>query len=764
MGGRRVVELRVHGVSGTSPEELLGDPHPRPAPPGGDRGRRGRRPLTGFYRPAAGTSLEGYAWGGLTSGRGLRALWLLLLPFALANVAPRMRPPGGARSRPAVWALLTLSRLLALALTATFVVAAAGVGVDLLAWQCGGEPGRCRAFVDAVVPPSWPPGDRLLVGLVLPAGMLALVHVLSRATARRYEAVARPSAPGPGSERGAADDLDPGLTHPWLWRGERMVRRTRGIHLQVGALAVVVLVAGSLADPGYRDLVRAIGLATIAAGALLLALPPVVGRRDRSALRGPVPTLWLPTAVACLMVVWPLATDPAAVRPDLGGALRSYDAMITWLFAVQAALIVLIAVAVFVLRRDTRTDLREGQAFHGFGTVLAASVAFQLGAAFSAGVYLAAAGWLSEGDVLPDLVGAPRGQGLLLPPSLQVTAVAFVAGAALVGVAGLTVLPRLLAGWRSERIGELLATYPERCAGRDPARDEEIRKVFWRARLVDLAPAVLLPLLTALTIGALLVTGLLTAALWSDGARAVVAAIGELDGVSAVGAAGIVILLLVATALAVAALSVERTRRVVGIVWDIAAFWPRAVHPLAPPCYAERTVPELIDRIRYHVGSGERPEPDDYPRGALVLSAHSQGSVIAAATVLQLGDEPDPATTDGLALLTHGSVLRRFYSRYFPAYFGRHVLAELAGRMPRWRNLWRLSDPLGGPVLADLDEALHADLRVDRRLVDPPYHAPPGSRPAGHSRYPDDPAYGRQLEGLAAALTCAPASVCRECP
>src|SRR5690606_4760388 len=306
MGGRRVVELRVHGVSGTSPEELLGDPHPRPAPPGGDRGRRGRRPLTGFYRPAAGTSLEGYAWGGLTSGRGLRALWLLLLPlalanvaprrappggarsrpaggrraltgsyrpaagaslegyawggltsgrglralwllllpFALANVAPRMRPPGGARSRPAVWALLTLSRLLALALTATFVVAAAGVGVDLLAWQCGGEPGRCRAFVDAVVPPSWPPGHRLLVGLVLPAGMLALVHVLSRATARRYEAVARPSAPGPGSERGAADDLDHGLTHPWLWRGERMVRRTRGIHLQVGALAVVVLVAG----------------------------------------------------------------------------------------------------------------------------------------------------------------------------------------------------------------------------------------------------------------------------------------------------------------------------------------------------------------------------------------------------------------------------------------------------------------------------------------------------------------------------------------
>jgi hypothetical protein len=41
------------------------------------------------------------------------------------------------------------------------------------------------------------------------------------------------------------------------------------------------------------------------------------------------------------------------------------------------------------------------------------------------------------------------------------------------------------------------------------------------------------------------------------------------------------------------------TRRTVGILWDLGTFWPRATHPLAPPCYCERALPDLIDRMTW---------------------------------------------------------------------------------------------------------------------------------------------------------------------
>ena len=64
-------------------------------------------------------------------------------------------------------------------------------------------------------------------------------------------------------------------------------------------------------------------------------------------------------------------------------------------------------------------------------------------------------------------------------------------------------------------------------------------------------------------------------------------------------------------AVAAAAFRVPATRRVVGIVWDVASFWPRSCHPLAAPCYAERTVPDLVTRVHYHV---RRTGPSSWPR------------------------------------------------------------------------------------------------------------------------------------------------------
>jgi hypothetical protein len=77
-----------------------------------------------------------------------RALWMLLLPFAFANVAfwTRLRTAGPgeeehwgeAEEKPldlggaAAW----FQRLLCLGVTATFALAAVGGGVDLVGWQC----------------------------------------------------------------------------------------------------------------------------------------------------------------------------------------------------------------------------------------------------------------------------------------------------------------------------------------------------------------------------------------------------------------------------------------------------------------------------------------------------------------------------------------------------------------------------------------------------------------------------------------------------
>src|SRR3954452_11973618 len=119
---------------------------------------------------------------------------------------------------------------------------------------------------------------------------------------------------------------------------------------------------------------------------------------------------------------------------------------------------------------------------HGLGAPLVAALACLLGALYSAGAYISAANWLTSGVVLPDLTGSPHGQALLLPPSLQITAVAALAAAGIAAVAALVVARPVVGAWpRSDTIAELLTTYTDRDPPNRPipTRDEEIRKIFW---------------------------------------------------------------------------------------------------------------------------------------------------------------------------------------------------------------------------------------------------------------------------------------------
>lgn len=162
-----------------------------------------------------------------------------------------------------------------------------------------------------------------------------------------------------------------------------------------------------------------------------------------------------------------------------------------------------------------------------------------------------------------------------------------------------------------------------------------------------------------------------------------------------------------------------RLRRSVGILWDVLTFWPRRFHPLAVRPYTERAVPEFQARVNAHVTAGRR----------VLVSAHSQGSVIAFTALAPLW----PWKLGRCALLTYGCPVTTLYGAVFPAYFGRdqteRLRAELLGGSRGWRNLWRRTDPIGGPVFGgpgdDPDDAHVPDPAAEPSSADVPAQAAP---------------------------------------
>jgi hypothetical protein len=170
----------------------------------------------------------------------------------------------------------------------------------------------------------------------------------------------------------------------------------------------------------------------------------------------------------------------------------------------------------------------------------------------------------------------------------------------------------------------------------------------------------------------------------------------------------------------------EKTRRLVGNLWDVLTFWPRWHHPFAVRPYSERAVPELQHRLVHHTGT----------RHPVVISAHSQGSVLAAAALLSLEEE----ITHKVALVTYGSPLTQLHARFFPAYFleARHTLYDMVCR--RWKSFYRLTDYIGMGIGRGegTDDPLDA--------VDNPALEDPPTRPSASQIEPGAPPEASELE------------------
>ncbi|WP_410813933.1 hypothetical protein [Micromonospora sp. 067-2] len=701
-----VVELRVHGVSTAGPDHVLDRPHVQQV--AGDAEGGFYRPRPGQYDSAGvgGVTLEAYRWNNLPSRSASRTLAMVfLLPFMLINVAIWMRP-ASARPDPVIKALC---RLLALTLTATYVLSSVGVALDVVAW-------KCMSSADCLAGRSWlswiggrPAGLRLAVLALAPAAAIGLVWGISARHGRSLQAMRASDRPIPGRR----------LSGVGQWDVEPLVGRLRSIHVAAAfaTLDVSLLTARAVLgiSGGTLALAAATGLVLIAC-VVLLCTPPLNDdstqqdtprpsgttrqehRLDRAASALRTIALGLTVAVTAHVLT---SSGPWPVTDELPG----YDLTVIVLFIGQAALLAALG-AVLLRRRRRRTDAVP---LLGLGSLAAAAAAISLEVTFSAELIYRVSDVLNR--------DAPT-EGTLVtsPPRACTWAILGFALAALVTLAVAGVVALVSRPGRMRAAASIVARdFPDAPGDVEP-RLRQVRRTIARARFTE--RLVSLAVVYACLAGLGMTTVVLGLLKTNPGELiqryvGVPAALVHFGiGVGSYLVAAIIVGLLLGGIFA------HRTpgfRRYVGVLWDLGTFWPRACHPFAPACYAERAVPELTRRITYLVDRGD----------AVLLTGHSHGSVLIAATVLQL----PPRVTNRIALLTHGSPLRRLYSRLFPSCVSDEVVHEIADRVGwRWVNLWRDTDPIGGQIFSPpRPDQSEREAAVDRRLRDPrDVVAPPG--------------------------------------
>jgi MFS family permease len=792
-GGR--TELRIHGVSGTPPEGMLNHPHPRPVAGDGVAGfyRRwwpgGQPPPTCADRDEEHhRHREAYSWGGLTSGAASRALWLLLLPFMLLNVAfymtprPPLQDPGSTLRSLLRKVSAAIQRLLALSLTGSLVLSAIGVAMDLVGWQCGRAAAGCGARHGwlAFLTSGWldAPNRQLAVTSLLPAAVVALLWHLGRTTWQAHEQTRVPEGP---TDLGEVLLEDRGT-----WNGGQSVGRLRAAHVTGAFSLVAVLLLAPLARrSGFAQALLVVHLVIIGVTVAAVARfhiadrsapsDPAAGPGRRRVDRVPLAAAALYLLTAVLAFALPL--DPG--RSEDGG-LPWFTGAVVWTLLAQAVLLAALLAVTTAIAASTRgsprlgawtaVDGRQGKdivdrwALAGLGTPVLVMLGWLLAGGFAAGLALRVAGFLGT----PAATGqsGPSKTALVVPaPYFWAAGLSLILLAATV-VAALYLLVRWWAA-RDEQLKKVEEVYqrpgtPVKAAldamaderpvsSNERTEAERLRNIagLWaRAALTDHAGRVLGWLLAGTAV--LLLAGGAAYLWWGAAWLPTRFSWLTTGGSFAIGLGALGLVMVGRNAYRNPGL-----RRTVGILWDLGTFWPRATHPLAPPCYTERVIPDLLGRLEWLA-----PTEQD----CVVLSAHSQGSIIAGALVLQL----DPTQRRRVRLLTYGSPLQRLYGRWFPAWFGPVVLRRVGQVLPArrpapagpaangsawpWRNLFRPSDPIGGAVFYLYEISTIDNGDVDWQLMDPVVDPPEGDRAwpraYGHSDYFRDPAFDVALKFL----------------
>lgn len=760
------VELRVHGVSGTPPESLLGRPHV--AQVAGDAFSRFFRPIGGdgrAIRADDGHVVEGYHWGQFTSGSWRAGLWLILVPFGLINAAQFMLPAYVDRRSKVLHTIVgALLRLLALLLTCLITFASAFVLMDLVAWRWGDKARMLKNFEASTV---------MVAAVALSALALVLLFVLGRGfgvTGSRQNVVMGPESKTP-------------LAQEAFYLGDSDATTLRRLHLVTG-LSLVALMAAFARSPydvewtatgalaGLLLLVTIIVVTFLGdpEGAVSVEMPSALaGVRDRwhTFLR---PASHGFVAAATVLVVAAAFAMRDVGRPDTGvGRIETFDGIsnVLMLTGVIALVVLLIAsIGLALATRSGNTDRTAPEHFFsryawGMTGYLIASVALFVGVGLSAAVATAVSTSLNL-DIAEtvDATGATTRTRVGATPMLDRVSYAWgltvLALAVLAGLAAIHYASR-----RAHFVKAAEAMHAQPVSARTALPDgwtSRIARSLWIARMKTKLPMLF-------WIFALLGAVLSVAVAWEVGpclsgedplqcenAPCVFDYLSQPrrnnngDFLTIIGAWTLLAMAAGLVTLGRGAVKTQTSRRGVNVIWDVVSFWPHAVHPFVPRPYSQRTVLDLRNRIRWHLGQLEGAEI----ARPVVVCGHSQGSLISFAAVMLL----DQHERDRVGLLTFGSQLRLIFPRAFPAFVNLPAVDELYTSLNgAWVNLYRATDPLAGPVLSwdhtadgESPQSQHFPLPYEGRRPDS-YDAATRRRISGSDwRIIDPTPYDRELQ------------------
>jgi len=783
-GSGGVTELRVHGVGGSLPDAILGDLAPEQV--SGDA-------VAGFYRTSdhrasaldrderrdVDRHVEVFSWGGLTSKSKIRVLWLALLPFLLANLAGWMCSP---RTRASAWRFRLhrlASGLCALALTVNAALIAVLISADVNAYQTS------RAGVARhqwwLAPLGWPaiaghPARQVMLGvLVVVLFVLALVGLAI--STWRYERVRPPYRVDKGApdkpRKAAADTLPGGLADAEFWDGEGSVRLITWLHVAAGGgFLAIVLGVTVRALGGGSPHASALGWTGITLGAATIALAVgylILDALDTPAMARPGPPVLAPVAGKLRrVVVWLLVPAGAGLvcsgvfawqqpgaPPVRAADLPGMAGVTGWTALAIAVALTLALVSMLLGLRRSRRTLTGGPwvtLMLGFGTLNLVLLGTEFWVAHLVGAVTS--------DAATALSAKP---GQIYLPYLITSGVPLLVWAAVLALLAFGAAEAVRWLRATKLPATMAATYREQAAAFRAARVKPLNVWYWsglipfpppgdetgdqgagknwqrqiaRVRFLARAPLDAGWLLWAIIGGQIV----MAVCVWQLHIQPPVL-------VRNIGVALAGLVLPALAAFLYAAWSDPTKRRTIGVLWDVGTFWPRSYHPLSPPCYTERAIPDLQRRMWWLHDNG----------GRVVLVGHSQGAVLTTAALLQ----PDcrPVGGDQPALVTFGSPVAKLYGWGFPAYFNAALVRPLlpsGGEPSGWRNFSYPTDPIGGPVTGGLPD-------VDEELLDPAdcYYvygqAPPAAQ--GHSGYWADRRVWDEINELAASGHGIPAAI-----